>query len=40
MVEIKTQKAVLEAANKPIKKKKRTFFSKFWSILTNLFTIK
>jgi len=40
MLEIKGQKAVLEAANRPIKKKKRSFFTKFFNLLTTLFTIK
>jgi hypothetical protein len=40
MFKIKDQKAILDAANRPIKKKKRSFFSKFWILLTKLFTIK
>ena len=40
MLEIKGQKSILAAANKPIKKKKRSFFGKCFDILTNLFTIK
>jgi hypothetical protein len=40
MLEIKGQKAILEAANKQVKKKKRSFFANFLKILTNLFTIK
>jgi hypothetical protein len=40
MPEIKGQKAVLKAANRPIKQKKQRFFYKFWFILTKLFTIK
>jgi hypothetical protein len=40
MPKIKDQKAILDAANRPIKKKKRSFFFKFWLLLTKLFTIK
>ena len=40
MLQLKGQKAILEAANRPIKKKKQRFLYKFWLILTKLFTIK
>ena len=40
MLQLKEQKAILEAANRPIKQKKQRFFYKFWFILTKLFTIK
>jgi hypothetical protein len=40
MFRLKDQKSILEAANRPIKKKKQRFFYKFWLLLTKLFTIK